>query len=215
MVCSGTTNSVWKLDGITGQAYPAYAPDPTTTGVDCDTPTVHTDGTIFIYRAIGTTDTAIVGVDPTTGTGKFSVPIPEPNTTPAGYPAGDLEGSLIVAGDGYAYALYMSTNANGSIQSGYPAQLTAIRMSSTGEYQYIPIYETPGPTTDYLFGQMITNNDTGIVVSWGEAAYGANGQQFFKYGLAITNGTSVTSADGPVVPGQAYPVVPVLQAEDG
>ena len=39
----------------------------------------------------------------------------------------------------------------------------------------------------------MTDDHTGIVVSWGEAAYGANGQQFFPYRSAITNGTSVTS----------------------
>jgi hypothetical protein len=76
---------MWKLDGATGQPYPAY----TATGYLGEVPlVVHPDGTIFALDG-----TSIVGIDLTTGAAKFSAAIPIDF---------QVAYSMIVAGDGYA-----------------------------------------------------------------------------------------------------------------
>ena len=64
---------------------------------------------------------------------------------------------------------------------------------------------------------LITNADTGVILSWGldytNVAIGPS--VLMTPGLATTNGTGVSLANGPVVPGQLSQVVPVLQVEDG
>ena len=62
-------SSVWKLDGMTGQAYPKYTVSESVSGM-----AVHPDGTIFVID--GDMDdgfggsSAVVGIDPTTGAAK-------------------------------------------------------------------------------------------------------------------------------------------------
>jgi hypothetical protein len=74
--------SIVKLDGITGQAYPSYT--PATQNDNLSTPAVHTDGTIFTVDTnehydygtgayVGTI--SIIGINPTTGAQEFSVPL--------------------------------------------------------------------------------------------------------------------------------------------
>ena len=67
--CNG---NIVKLDGITGQAYPAF------TGGGGYGVAVHTDGTVFTTtRNLNPPYTgSVIGIDPTTGGQKFSVPIP-------------------------------------------------------------------------------------------------------------------------------------------
>jgi len=137
---SGAT-SITKLDGITGQPYPAFAVNPATDSLSY-TPGVHTDGTIFTldynnyqyaccspsgqpYQA-GTI--SVIGIDPTTGKQKFSVPLDQSVYTSSGenvgscpqwYPpapppfaggqqtsAPTVYGNQIIAGDGYEYVVY-------------------------------------------------------------------------------------------------------------
>jgi Bacterial Ig-like domain (group 2)/IPT/TIG domain/Beta-propeller repeat/Galactose oxidase, central domain len=96
--------TIQKLDGITGQPYPAY----TSTGGSILL--VHTDGTIFT-----TNNGSIVGVDPLTGSEKFSIPLPQSESINSGN-CGDFApfdnffptypGQGIIAGDGYAYFPY-------------------------------------------------------------------------------------------------------------
>ena len=72
LLANGGNGSIMKVDGITGLPYPAYAlarlSDPYYVAT-----AVHTDGTIFVLK----TD-SLIGIDPTTGTQKFSVPLPIP-----------------------------------------------------------------------------------------------------------------------------------------
>jgi hypothetical protein len=87
---------VVKLDGVTGRRYPAYtSPD----SCDLFRVAIHPDGTIFADQQFcNSTHDSVIGIDPTTGTLKFQVPIPiAPGVTQGG--AMDL----IIAGDGYAY----------------------------------------------------------------------------------------------------------------
>lgn len=94
--------TIQKLDGITGQAYPAYSSASGSSIV-----LVHTDGTIFTA-----TGGSIVGIDPLTGSAKFSIPLPQSEGSNDGN-CGDFAPydnfSLtnpqqgIIAGDGYAY----------------------------------------------------------------------------------------------------------------
>jgi regulation of enolase protein 1 (concanavalin A-like superfamily) len=103
---SATQTTIQKLDGVTGQAYPAYIAN-TAAGIPA---LVHIDGTIFVA------DTgSIVGIDPMTGTAKFSVSLPQSESINSGN-CGDFApydvlsstepGQGIIAGDGYAYFTY-------------------------------------------------------------------------------------------------------------
>lgn len=130
--------SIAKLDGITGQPNPAYTVNPATDGMSFP-PVTHTDGTIFtlnynsqnedIYSG-GTI--SVIGIDATTGTRKFMVPLDystwDSEWTGAGVPycspippsgqytyfyAPSLVGYpnvILIAGDGYAYVAYQYYN---------------------------------------------------------------------------------------------------------
>jgi uncharacterized protein YjdB len=133
-----TTQSINKLDGITGQAYPAYTSGPSPLMIPTlSSVAVHMDGTIFSVRTslnsggypIGA---SLIGVDPTTGSQKFSVPL-DNSTTNIGYapiscpytsffsemtltrngstvsaaPLFSNVNPIIIAGDGYAYVPYV------------------------------------------------------------------------------------------------------------
>jgi hypothetical protein len=112
----------------------------------------------------------------------------------------------IVAGDGYFYTAYQcQEQLGGGFQL---VNVTLTRVNSNGASDNIPVTQfvqfnvddTEGLTTN-----MITNADTGVVLTW-LSGDGLN------QGIAITNGTSVT-VNGPIIPGQD--VQPVLQAQDG
>ena len=65
------SSSILKLDGLTGQAYPAYSvtsPD----GYALSNAVPHPDGTIFAFNGGN-----VVGIDPVTGGQKFNVPLSE------------------------------------------------------------------------------------------------------------------------------------------
>lgn len=107
--------SVQKLDGMTGQAYPAYTyTGPGGFGVyPQGTPpvVVHTDGTIFTVD-----NNAIVALDPATGQPKFSPIGLEQGIDSGNGNCGEYipfqgfapseVGTPIIAGDGYAYFPY-------------------------------------------------------------------------------------------------------------
>ena len=110
-------NVIWKIDGITGQAYPAY-----TTDDSCGlTLAVHPDGTIFTVLDSRESDISVVGIDPTTGTQKFSVPPQIPGDGSAAGDGGFFQG-FIIAGDGYLYAPYAYETG---IEDGIPGDLWA------------------------------------------------------------------------------------------
>jgi hypothetical protein len=93
---------VQKLDGLTGQAYPAYTSTSALSGV-----LMHTDGTIFAVDG-----GSVVGIDPKTGQPKFTIALEQsigsgngncgeyPPYSSYGLPS---VGQPIIAGDGYYY----------------------------------------------------------------------------------------------------------------
>jgi hypothetical protein len=107
-------NAISKLDGITGQPYPAYN---IVNPIGFFTPPVlvHTDGTIFTVDG-GT----VVGIDPLTGLPKFNVQLE--NTifssngncgefTPSEFSVPPSFGQPIIAGDGFVYFPYTYTRS--------------------------------------------------------------------------------------------------------
>jgi hypothetical protein len=115
------TQSVKKLDGLTGQAYPSYTyANPPKFGFP--PLVVHTDGTIFTLDG-----DSVVGIDPKTGNAKFTIPmehsitdqtlacdLPSPTLVHSDHPP--TIGNLIVAGNEYAYVAYKYLTSSG-IQS--------------------------------------------------------------------------------------------------
>ncbi len=133
---SGTT-TITKFDGMTGQPSPTFTaskPDENSNR-NLSTPVVHTDGTIFtvdttyhydynVGANVGTV--SVIGIDPTTGGQKFSVPLDQ-STYHSQYsytgscngagqqPSGSTDepdelpsilAGPMIAGDGYAYVVY-------------------------------------------------------------------------------------------------------------
>jgi len=135
---SGATNTITKLDGITGQPLPAATgPYAGGFGIPGGSTAIHTDSTIFTPAWVGggTLNSAvsswltpynIVGLDPATGNQQFSAPLNRSTLTFNGNPSNSctlptLLGSLcdevpvqvipsIIAGDGYYYSLYGYSN---------------------------------------------------------------------------------------------------------
>jgi hypothetical protein len=205
-------NSIVKLDGTDGHRYPAYSSGSGT----CSYLAAHTDGTIFAVFENQDPDyhASVVGIDPTTGTQKFIVPIP--NTALGDMRFRTIQG-LMIAGDGYAYVPYAyASDATGSIDY-WPSHLMVLRVNSSGAWDDIKILDFDGGLGDDISvpTSIITNGDQGTLLSWD---YSPGGE--WKSGMAITTGTSVSLISAPEVPGQAGGqagdhVVPVLQAQDG
>jgi hypothetical protein len=141
---SGTSNyfdtSIYRLDGITGQAYPAYnsTTDATKQFGGLGFPAIHTDGTIFTidyscatvdcsWSSDTTTATWVVGIDPSTGTAKFKVPLANSTVqgtnadswcfqTPGTYSMAinAFPFNPIIGGDGFSYTSYVTFDATSS-----------------------------------------------------------------------------------------------------
>jgi hypothetical protein len=212
-------NSIWKLDGITGQPYPAYTPSapwqlgsPASRGLVA----VHTDGTIFTLQSSdwpAVPARSVVGIDPTTGTQKFSVPVVDSGGGPISeYEQwGDVSqpNGPIIAGDGYAYFAYIYRSSDCVLET-----LEVIRISISGAYDNIKILDLPANTCewDWLHASIITNADTGVLLTWtGTSDQG----QTWASGVVTVTGTSASLISVPQMPGQYSLVKPVLQAQDG
>ena len=128
-----TGNSIYKLDGITGQAYPAYTPPGPGCSTYCELPSgglaVHPDGTIFTTYT-DENGYNVIGIDPTTGTQKFTVPA----TVNGALPFQGGSTTIIVAGD-YSYPYLDSLNASPAT-----CRLGVLRVSSSGDAQSIPVF---------------------------------------------------------------------------
>jgi hypothetical protein len=190
-------DSIVKLDGMTGQPSVVYtAPNADSSLIDL---VAHPDGTVFAL-----TGQAVIGIDASTGGQKFSVPLPVPINN-----SNDCFGSMIIAGDGYAYLPFgwMSDPGPGYISN----HLRVLRVNSAGAFDVIPILDWTGTFTEIcgMEIRMITNADTGTLVTWNQ-----NTQQP-SFGMAITTGTSASVIGGPVIPNQASSIDPILQAQDG
>jgi hypothetical protein len=189
----GNGLSISKWDGVTGQRHAVYTPDPSVDQLRFVTP--YPDGTIFALQS-GAAGDSVIGIDPTAGTLKFSVPVPGGTQ--------EYEGWMI-AGDGYFYLAYTFLGFGPNFTN----HLRLLRVNSAGASDDIPISDWTSPEV----GQwgwpmaMMTNADTGVLVTWGW------GPQ--PPGMAVTTGTSVSLVNAPQVPNQASEVEPGLQAQDG
>lgn len=235
-------DSIVKLDGITGEPYAAFTPSSgASLWYSQQQIAIHPDGTIFAglyndpYQNSGSYEGTLVGIDPTTGAQKFSVPFVDPSSYVLAGP--------IVAGDGYAYVAYAYYDSD------YVSQhLMVLRVSCSGEYDNITIQDFTPPNGNLsMFANLITNADTGVLLTFqavvedlmyrGPAKPPANGARRSpgkaallppsdwhrreevdpspEFGMAIVTGTSASLMSGPVVADQGMAVVPMLQAEDG
>jgi len=234
-----STWSIWKVDGITGQSYPSYsvAQYGSPGSGSLATMAVHTDGTIFAAfcgLVCEWINASVVGIDPSTGTSKFNIPLCD----------GALNGwanKMIVAGDGYAYVPYNCYDpVYYQTGSGNPTiSLWLLRVNSSGVYDkiYIADWEnafSPEWTWEGSTVALITNADQGVLMTWElnyqqhsnavvaprERRGGAGlAAQFYSdlpplLGMATTAGTNVSYGTAPQVPGSRI-VTPVLQAQDG
>ncbi len=118
--------SIYKLDGMTGQRYPAYAPQ----NHDIGAPALHTDGTVIASDAsfdpaMGNITSAwVTGIDPTIGQPKFQSPTPVSTSDLSvngqvcqlKYPNRGQTSTFaipsdpIIAGDGFAYSTYVTSH---------------------------------------------------------------------------------------------------------
>ena len=204
LVAVGDT-AIWKLDGITGQPYPAYSPGgpaPFQCGNSNGNgpAALHPDGTIIAVQCPQHTagSLSLVGVDPTTGAETFSVPIPvNPEVTYG----------VMIAGDGYAYFPY-SYITNSETGPPFTRQLSVFRVNSSGIYDNIGVFNWTSWVGDTVSveASMITNADQGILLTWGVPGSWPQ--------MAITTGAVATIVSAPLVPGNKQ-VYPVLQAQDG
>ena len=192
-------SSIYKLDGTTGQPYPAYTASGTASlgAYGGSLVAVHPDGTIFAVQQNSDPATysewdSVIGIDPTTGAQKFSVDL---HSWPG------FVWDIMIAGDGYAYVVSSSRDFSANT-----SQLYLLRVNSSGAYDdFGQIAEWPGAGGDILDPNvgMITNADQGILLTW-SAGWG---------GMALTAGTGVSLVNPPTGPGGG--VVPILQAQDG
>ena len=206
--------SIMKLDGVTGQPYPAYTLGQDwmfNFGTSRDPLAVHPDGTIFAVqqywgaRPSSAPPYTVVGIDPTTGAQKFSVPL-----LPTGV-SGWVAGDMIVAGDGYAYVPYRYRYFDVDAHAGAygPDHWWLLRVSSSGASDNIHIADVDPCVECMPQGNLITNADQGALLTF----WDGDGVNY----MAVVTGTSASLVSPPQVAGQAWaqPVIPVLQAQDG
>jgi len=167
------TSSIYKLDGLTGQPYPAYT---TTYNASLPAlkkglgaPAIHTDGTILTEEYASTTrgdntEAAwVLGIDPTTGTAKFRVPAVNYSDTSFSDPFCQAGSSgttyshpelskLMIAGDGYAYTSYTETHSTST------AKQSAALPFPAASYPFIEFYWG-------LLGTDISNSNFGAAIS--------------------------------------------------
>ena len=118
---------------------------------------------------------------------------------------------MIIAGDGYAYLAYSYRDVEWE-DVGQPEHVMVVRVNTSGVYDTIKVMDflTTEPDDDfYLTGNMITNADQGILLSWSAPEPGG-----WKTHMVVTTGASASEVSVPSVPGQDYAGA-VLQAQDG
>jgi hypothetical protein len=207
---NGGNRNPWieKLDGVTGAPYPKCYLGPSaailqTEGGTSPYVAAHPDGTVFavVESTVWPGPVSVVGIDPTTGTQKFSVPLPQ-DACAAHYFCG-----LIIAGDGYAYVVYEAIAADPGAYY-IDASVMLLRIGTDGSYDRIHVYDWVYAGDDYAWNTpydagMITNADTGILLTW----MMSDGSGW----MGVTAGTSASLVGAP---GGTF-VTPVLQAQDG
>jgi hypothetical protein len=168
---------------------------------------VHPDGTIFAIQQnnAGTASEydSVLGIDPTTGTLKFSVPLE--NNDPSVNPP-ELDGlwyylDLIVAGDGYAYVPYAYSQVADTVDGSVTTHFMLLRVDSSGAYDKVKIMDwtVPGPwgMQNGLTVNIITNADTGTLLTWE-----ANPNEHFNIKRPATSGPASAMFRGRRRPGR-------------
>ena len=233
---------IFRLDGLTGQPSPLYSA-PAGFALDGKLG-VHPDGTIFAVESNNEENSQrfderrVVGIDPATGARKFVVSLQdyEPyygdsgprnacNGGPATfYPTGGVT-HFTVAGDGFAYVAYSNPEIfidcarHGSYITS--SHLKLLRLASDGTFTEITIQDAPAPAGAFAWAtgfstDVITNRDTGTLLSW-EVWFSGDGQGYgVHYGTAVTSGTALSVVStSPVISGQSGPPELMLQLQDG
>ena len=187
--------SVQKLDGNTGQAYPAYTYSNPTSYPFSPSVLMHTDGTIFTAD-----NNSIVGIKPTTGNQKFP-PVQLEQGYSSGYdggtcgeypprtingPSPSTVGQGIIAGDGYTYFPYFWTNSR-FLVGVCDAAGNQVSWGQTDTHLRILRVGTDGSSMEITLGD------------WASASvsYWAGGYPVSAYSGVIpyTAGTLITNAD--------------------
>ncbi|HUI56423.1 MAG TPA: hypothetical protein VLY04_15720 [Bryobacteraceae bacterium] len=150
---------------------------------------------------------AVIGIDPTTGAQKFSIPITDSLWASS---------SAIIAGDGYAYVPHMQVIAE--LGAADYAKLKVLQVDSSGNSSDIDVFGFWTGTELGITSYLITNANQGVLLSWDDfEASGPYTSCNSMSHLATVTGIDVTWVNAPQAPGQpsSAPVVPVLQAQDG
>jgi hypothetical protein len=200
---SGGTQSIVKFDGITGERRPIYTTPDETVRISTNNVNValHPDGTVFVLMN-DDTGTFVLGIDSTTGSQKFQVPVPRGNVW---YP--------FVAGDGYAYTAYSSEEYLGGLAQ--QNSVTVLRLDTSGASTSLPVFSSTTSLQDInpiLACGMINNADNGIFLTWCDTTVSGDDKRTAR--ISDGNATLVST---PSVGGNSGGVSPstVLQAQDG
>src|SRR5207302_8603175 len=128
-----------------------------------------------------------IGIDPITGTQKFpGVPIGPPEAE------GLWELGLMIGGDGYAYLAYAYKVFDPNTPGVVTYNIKLLRVNSSGVYDNIAITDWRGPNGEFFpltWVNMITNGDTGTLLTWSINGGGSARPEFH---MAITAGASAT-----------------------
>src|SRR5262249_50887434 len=146
----------------------------------------------------------VVGIDSVTGAQKFSIPIG------GGRAVRFLPNGLIVAGDGYAYGLYLASESFASPQV-FVAHLMILRVATDGTYSNMELksWTNRNGTRSYS-GGLISNGDQGVVVTWDVVEVGSDPYNYaldtHNLGMALASGSGATvvNDNGPLVSGQNF-----------
>ncbi|HMD69818.1 MAG TPA: PQQ-binding-like beta-propeller repeat protein [Bryobacteraceae bacterium] len=206
--------SIQKLDGKTGQVAWTY-----TCPRWCGEIAIHPDGTIFEYEEVsfegGLSGLSwrVVGIDPTTGSAKFSVPVEGDYSAYSAPP-------MMIAGDGNLYVLHIQVANIDYIDGSLDEALKILVVSSSGDSKDIQVASFR--SYDVTWGSIITNADQGILVSWEVADAQGSGPEVDTYipHMSLVSATGASEVGAPQMPGDAAGlpsgiVSPVLQAQDG
>jgi len=239
------SNTIQRLDGVTGLSGPSYtfinSPSSGSLSPDPRPVRLFPDGTILAVDG----DT-VFGIDPQSMTTKFSLQLDDTlfmggNGVILSRFLPDI-GSIIIAGDGYAYIVYhnfinvQDSADNGNLQIEHHEDFTRVlRIGPAGDSIKIPVTDhtadsqfndgtevTLATESGYLAtpGNLITNADQGALLGLelDTPAYnngiGGNIPASTSFSLVLLSASGASQI--PLnLPDQASPIISALQAEDG
>lgn len=223
-------SGIRRLDGTTGQTAATYTPNGERyLEANSALFAVHSDGTVLAIESSGesTISKAIIGVDPSTGSRRFSVAL----TVPEGTDITVQEVrplSIIVAGDQYAYILYSYRAIHTENEISYEtAHLRMVRLNTAGAYNDLNIWDWnvihPMIGLPEIRAHVISNADSGTLVTWTGIPWcddvcpedGDEESYTQRFGMAVTAGTVVTPISSSSIADQSTEIVPVLESAGG